>query len=97
MEGMDKQPDWRITCFFVDKEYRGQGVASAALAAALEQISRLGGGVVESYPEDVGDRKVSASFLHNSRLVMFEKQGFNRMRRLGKNHWVVARRVAPSR
>jgi hypothetical protein len=66
------------------------------LAAALDQISKLGGGLVESYPEDVGDRKVSASFLHNSRLVMFENQGFQRMRRLGKNHWVVACRVAPS-
>lgn len=97
MEGAENLPDWRITCFFVDKAYRGQGVASAALSAAVDQISKLGGGLVESYPEDVGDRQVSASFLHNSRLAMFENQGFQRMRRLGKNHWVVARTVAPYR
>ena len=35
-QGLEKLPDWRITCFFVDKEYRGQGVASAALAGASE-------------------------------------------------------------
>jgi GNAT superfamily N-acetyltransferase len=77
-------PDWRITCFFVDKAYRGQGVSSAALAGALVEIARLGGGAVESYPEDVTDRTVSASFLYNSRLKMFENQGFARVRRLGK-------------
>ncbi|WP_073469347.1 GNAT family N-acetyltransferase [Rhizobacter sp. OV335] len=92
-EGSFEMPQWRITCFFVDKAYRGQGVSSAALAGALEEISRLGGGTVESYPEDVAGRNVSASFLYNSRLSMFERQGFERVRRLGKNHWVMAKVV----
>ncbi|QTN21554.1 GNAT family N-acetyltransferase [Rhizobacter sp. AJA081-3] len=87
-------PDWRITCFFVDKEHRGKGVASLALAGALDEIARLGGGLVESYPEDTTDRKVSPSFLHNSRLALFEQQGFARVRALGKNHWVVSKQVA---
>ena len=83
-------PDWRITCFFVDKAYRGQGVAAAALAGALAEIAHLGGGLVESYPEDTADRKVPATFLYNSRLSVFESQGFERVRRLGRHHWVVA-------
>lgn len=91
--GLETLPDWRITCLFVDKEYRGRGVASAALAAALGQIADLGGGLVESYPEDVDGRLVSESFLHNARLAMFEHQGFQRSRRLGKNHWVVSKVV----
>ena len=86
-------PDWRITCFFVDKAYRGKGVAAVALGGALQEIARLGGGTVESYPEDVAGRSVSASFLYNSRLSMFERQGFERVRRLGRNHWVVAKVV----
>lgn len=92
-EGETTPPQWRITCFFVDKKYRGKGVASAALAGALEQIALLGGGCVESYPEDVAGRTVSGSFLYNSRLAMFENQGFQRTRRLGKNHWVVTKVV----
>lgn len=79
---------------FVDSDWRGKGVASAALAGALREIARLGGGTVESYPEDVSGPKVSASFLYNSRLAMFEAQGFRRVRRLGKHHWVVATVVA---
>lgn len=91
--GAGAPPDWRITCFFVDRAYRGQGVASLALSGALKIIASLGGGSVESYPEDVEGRQVSASFLHNSRLAMFEHQGFERRRPIGKNHWVVARQV----
>jgi|SRR5882672_7064290 len=90
-------PDWRITCFFVDKEYRGKGVAEAALVGALQEIALLGGGTVESYPEDIEGRAVSASFLYNSRLSTFERHGFKRVRRLGKNHWVVAKEVAADR
>jgi GNAT superfamily N-acetyltransferase len=89
LEGLDDLPDWRITCFFVDRGHRGVGVASAALAGALEQITRLGGGTVESYPDEVADRRLSASFLHNGTLAMFERQGFERTRRIGKNRWVV--------
>jgi ribosomal protein S18 acetylase RimI-like enzyme len=92
-EGLTRLPEWRITCFFVDKAYRGQGVAAAALAGALQEIARLGGGTVESYPEDVGGRSVSASFLHNGSTAMFEAQGFERRRQIGKNHWVVAKEV----
>jgi GNAT superfamily N-acetyltransferase len=43
-DGLTALPDWRITCFFVDKSYRGKGVASLALEGALREIARLGGG-----------------------------------------------------
>jgi GNAT superfamily N-acetyltransferase len=90
-----RPPDWRITCFFVDKDHRRQGVSSAALGGALELIAGLGGGVVESSPEDIGDRaKVSAGFLHNGALAMFERHGFERVRPLGKHHWLVTKTVS---
>ena len=94
-EGMTALPDWRITCFFVHSKYRRKGVASAALDGALEEIARLGGGTVESYPEGVEGRSVSTSFLHNGTVPMFERRGFDRIRRLGKHHWVVAKVVPP--
>jgi GNAT superfamily N-acetyltransferase len=91
--GVSELPDWRITCFFVDREHRGEGVASAALAGALDQIARLGGGTVESYPEDVDGRRVSGSFLHNATLALFEEHGFERTRQIGKHRWVVSTSV----
>ncbi|PSR32704.1 MAG: hypothetical protein C7B46_13170 [Sulfobacillus benefaciens] len=72
-------PEWRITCFFVDRKFRGRGVASAALAGALDAIAQSGGGTVEAYPEDYNGREVS----------MFERHGFERLFRLDKHHWTV--------
>jgi hypothetical protein len=37
-------PDWRIACNFVGKGHRRRGVATAALAGALDLIADLGGG-----------------------------------------------------
>lgn len=91
LEGLKVLPDWRITCFFVDKPYRGKGVAAAGLGGALREIERLGGGIVESYPEDVEGKPASASFLHNGTVSMFERHGFARTRRIGKNRWVVSK------
>lgn len=69
--GLRELPDWRITCFFVGRTHRHRGVAGLALG----EIARLGGGTVESYPEDTTGRKVSGSFLHNGTLKMFERRG----------------------
>lgn len=96
-DGLVQLPDWRITCFFVDRDYRRKGVAASALQGALCEIAKLGGGMVESYPQEVEGRSNSASFLHNGTLSMFERQGFVRSRRLGKNHWVVTKNVRKSR
>lgn len=93
LKNLGALPDWRITCFFVDRNHRHRGVAGIALEGALRAISRLGGGTVESYPEEIDGRSVSSSFLHNGTVSMFESRGFQRSRRLGKRHWVVTRVV----
>lgn len=86
-------PPWRITCFFVDRHHRRQGVAAAALNGALAEIARLGGGVVESYPEDTHGTKVSPTFLHAGTLDMFKGAGFAVDRQIGKNKYVVRKSV----
>lgn len=91
-----KLPDWRITCFFSGKGYRGKGVATAALEAAIELIRKMGGGRIEGYPEDIEGRKASPAFLFNGALSTFERQGFKRSRRIGKHKWVVTRMVRRS-
>jgi GNAT superfamily N-acetyltransferase len=86
-------PAFRITCFFVDREYRRKGVAGAALRGALELIARAGGGRVEAYPQDTGGKKISASFLHSVTRSHFEQAGFRYERPIGKNHCVMKRTV----
>lgn len=94
---VDLLPDYRITCFFVDRRYRRRRVAATALDGALTLIADTGGGVVESYPQDTAGKKVSASFLFNATRSLFEVVGFTYDRPKGKNHCVMHRTVAPTR
>src|SRR5258705_3395034 len=55
-QGAEDPPDWRIGCIFTNAKDRGKGVAAAAVAAALDEIGRAGGGVVEAYPGQTEDR-----------------------------------------
>lgn len=87
-------PDWRIACCFVGKGHRRRGVATAALAGALDLIAALGGGTVEGYPEDAA--AVPAGFLWNGALSTYEQLGFVRDRRIGKHRWVMTRNVEPA-
>ena len=91
--GLVRPPDYRITCFFVDRRYRRNGVAAAALHGALDLIAQAGGGVVEGYPQDTDGKKVSASFLYNGTRRLFEQAGFGYQRRKGKNHCVMTKKV----
>ncbi len=78
-KGQTRPPDWRIACCYVGKGHRRQGVATAALAGALDLIAGLGGGRVEAYPEDAAS--VPAGFLFNGALSTYEKLGFVRIAR----------------
>jgi GNAT superfamily N-acetyltransferase len=86
-------PDWRIGCCYVGKGHRRKGVATAALAGALDLIAGLGGGTVEGYPEDAAG--VPAGFLFNGALSTYEQLGFTRDRRIGKHRWVMKTVVSP--
>jgi GNAT superfamily N-acetyltransferase len=86
-------PNWRIACCYAGKGHRRQGVATAALAGALDLIAVLGGGTVEGYPESADS--VPAGFLYNGALSTYEKLGFVRDRKIGKHRWVVTRVVEP--
>src|SRR4051794_24202615 len=88
------RPDWRIACNFVGKGHRRKGVATAALAGALDLIAGLGGGIVEGYPEAAD--AVPAGFLFNRALSPYERLGFTRDRKIGKPRWVVTRVVEPN-
>lgn len=88
-------PDYRLTCFFVDRDYRRDGVSAVALRGALDLIAEAGGGVVEAYPYDTEGNKANASFLYNGTRDLFERAGFEYVRPKGKNHCLMRTRVEP--
>ncbi|EDY54806.1 MULTISPECIES: GNAT family N-acetyltransferase [Streptomyces] len=90
------RPDWRITCVYVDRKHRGQGIARAALEGALDQIARAGGGLVEAVSEVTDGREAQGRFLFSATVELFEDFGFTRGRQVGKHAWVVSRVVDPA-
>lgn len=86
-------PDWRITCFFTDRARRRDGIAALALRGAVDLIAKAGGGTVEGYPEEIAGQRTSAGFLWCGTLSLFEREGFDRDRKIGKHRWVVRRTV----
>lgn len=89
-------PDWRITCFYVDRKHRGQGIARAALEGALRQIADSGGGLVEAISEVTAGREAQGRFLFSATVELFEDYGFARVRQVGKHAWIVSKKIDPA-
>jgi len=87
---------WRITCFFVDRDYRGKGVSKVALHAALESIKSMGGGIVEAYP--VVSRKMAAvpEWRWFGTPNMFRRERFKPVAPLGTSGLLMRRTILPS-
>jgi len=93
-KGLTQRPDFRITCLFVDRDYRRKGMASVAVRGALALIAAAGGGLVESYPHDLPPgKKTSASFLYNATRTMYEELGFTYQRPKGQGNCVMTANV----
>ncbi len=82
LKRVDKVPVWSLSCFYVRKGYRRQGVTSALIAAALKAARRAKAPALEAYPLD-GDKTPSAS--GTGYASTFARAGFK----------IVARRVPP--
>ena len=94
--GLTREPPaYRITCIFVDRDYRRQGVAGVAVRGALDLIAKAGGGVVEGYPHDLQGKKMRSQFLYSATRTMFEEIGFSYERPKGKGNCVMRTTVAP--
>jgi len=91
-----RRAQWRITCIFVDKRHRGEGIARAALEGALTLIAAAGGGRVEAISETTAGRDAQGRFLFSATVELFERFGFARGRQVGKHAWIVSREVAPA-
>jgi GNAT superfamily N-acetyltransferase len=93
-KGLGEMPDWRIGCIFTGSRHRRNGVARAALGAALAAIRDAGGGIVEAYPEQVEGRAPQrGAYFHTGPADLFEEFGFERDRMIAKWRWVMRLRI----
>jgi GNAT superfamily N-acetyltransferase len=73
---IDDKPVWSISCLFVRKEYRGQGVSVGLLKAAVDHVRKKGGAIVEGYPVIPYAARMPAAFAWTGTLSAFKRAGF---------------------
>jgi predicted GNAT family acetyltransferase len=74
---------WSINCFFIDKQYRSQGVASCLAEAAVKAIKKRKGKIIEAYPvpRTQAGEKLPCAFVWRGPEVIFQRLGFNEVQR----------------
>ena len=73
---VDDRPVWSIVCFVVARRARRKGIANALLDAAVAYAREHGATLVEAYPVDTAEGRVSAASAYKGTLGMFERAGF---------------------
>ena len=73
---VDNQSVWSVSCFFVAKQFRGQGVTEQLLRQAVKYARTQGAKIVEGYPQDLGKSTLPAPFVWTGLLPSFTKAGF---------------------
>jgi GNAT superfamily N-acetyltransferase len=76
LKPVDDTPVWSIVCFVVGRRSRGQGIAGALLAAAIEHARRHGATMLEAYPVDTGGERIASANAFKGTLSIFERAGF---------------------
>ncbi len=78
--GADEDPDdpaiWSVVCFWMPREERGRGLATALLGAAVTHATQRGAGTLEAYPVDTGGERRAGSGLFTGPLSLYQRAGF---------------------
>ncbi len=80
LKPVDDQPVWSITCFFVAKRFRRQGITVELLKAAVDHVRAQGGGIVEGYPVETAVT-MPAPFIYTGTASAFQQAGFQEVAR----------------
>lgn len=81
LKPIDELPVWSVSCLFVAKDCRGQGVAVGLLKAAAKFVQAHGDRVVEGYPVVPNKNPMPAAFAWTGTPTVFERAGFKEVAR----------------
>ena len=81
LKPVDDEPVWSISCLFVRKDFRRQGVSSLLLQAAAQLAGKQGAKIVEGYPADPASEKSPDPFLWHGVTSAFVAAGFKEVAR----------------
>jgi GNAT superfamily N-acetyltransferase len=89
---VDDVPVWSVSCFFVRRAYRRQGVMSQLIAAALKTVKRAKAPALEAYPVDTSARKCMSNIFTGT-VSVFARAGFKEVARRAAARPATAREI----
>ncbi|HUV37076.1 MAG TPA: GNAT family N-acetyltransferase [Patescibacteria group bacterium] len=81
LKPVDDHPVWSVVCFFITRQYRGKGVATALLEAAVRYVKGRGGAMVEGYPVEPRTGRMPDAFMYHGLASSFRRAGFTEVAR----------------
>ena len=86
---IDDKMVWSIPCFFIDKNFRRQGVSVALLEGVINYARETGIKIIEAYPTIPTQKVLPDSFAWIGLYTSFERAGFEIADRTSKNRPMV--------
>lgn len=95
LQPVDNRPVWSIVCFFVSKDYRGQGVTVELAKAAVRFAHENGATMVEGYPYDyrAQEKPLPPPFVYTGLIQSFEAAGFSEVARPSKTRAIMRKKA----
>jgi len=87
---VDDQLVWSISCLFVTKPYRRQGISAALVSAAAEFAFTRGASIVEGYPTD-RNKVLPDPFVWTGLTSAFRRAGFKEVARRSTSRPIMRR------
>jgi GNAT superfamily N-acetyltransferase len=76
LKRIDDRPVWSVTCLFVRRSHRQQGLSVRLLEAAVRFVRERGGTTVEGYPVEPRKGRMPDAFAWTGLVSAFERAGF---------------------
>ena len=92
---VDDNPVWSISCFFVAKGHRNQGLSVELLKAAIEFGRSHGARIVEGYPQEVEGDHLPAAFVWTGLAAAYRKAGFQEALRRSEKKPIMRYEIQP--
>jgi len=84
LKKIDDSLVWSVSCIFIIKEFRRQGLAKVLLEAVIEFCKSKGAKIIEAYPQEPYSKEIPPAFLWTGIPSSFKKAGFEVVERRSK-------------
>ena len=76
LKKVDEEEVWSVSCLFIEKSYRQKGVSRELLKAAIKEMKKQGGKILEGYPVEPKKDKMPDVFAWTGISSAYLKTGF---------------------